>query len=537
MMWMPELSILLNGQWRTLEFRTGASLRDLLDEADLRLRTACLGHGACGLCRVRIEGASPPPPRPAERLHLSESQLAAGVRLACQLRPEHDLRLELLNPAPPSRWQTLPVAGEATVYQGTGHSGIMIPVRVHHPLAVAVDIGTSNIRLALIDLRLGRWLTLCRGANPQGQSGADVLSRLSVAVKSQAQAQRLSRQLVEAVGEALAESAERQGIDPQRVVYLALVANTSMLALLTGDRIERLLDPHNWTRRLECRQPDGQAWIDAWRIHPHAQVELIQPLAGFVGSDLLAGLLATRFTQGPSPALFVDLGTNSEVALWDGRRLWVTSAAGGPAFEVSGYSHGMPAEAGAIYRVHRNAVGELGFRVIGNREPGGICGSGLLDLVARLREQGLLNPIGRFTQGATYQLPGTGDLSIDLSHKDVDNLQQAKAGISAAVQVLCQQSGVPLTGLARICVAGEFGRHLDVESAVSIGLLPPVVADRVELLADAALLGCSAFILDDDAVAQLDQTRQEASLINLALVPEFESLFVESLYLRPMQSE
>jgi uncharacterized 2Fe-2S/4Fe-4S cluster protein (DUF4445 family) len=253
-------------------------------------------------------------------------------------------------------------------------------------------------------------------------------------------------------------------------------------------------------------------------------------------ADLRAGLLATRFTQGPAPALFLDLGTNSEVALWDGRRLWVTSAAGGPAFEVSGYSCGMPAEAGAIYRVHRDAVDELAFRVIGDREPEGICGSGLVDLVVRLREQGLLNPIGRFTQGVAYQLPGAGALSINLSLKDVDSLQQAKAGIAAAVQVLCHQSGVALAGLARICVAGEFGRHLDVESAVAIALLPPVAADRVELLADAALLGCSAFILNDDAAAQLQQTRQEASLINLALVPEFESLFVQSLFLRPLQT-
>jgi uncharacterized 2Fe-2S/4Fe-4S cluster protein (DUF4445 family) len=428
------------------------------------------------------------------------------------------------------------VGEEATEYKGRGHSGIKIPARIHHPLAVAVDIGTSNIRVALIDLRRGRWLTQCRGTNPQGQSGADVLSRLSVAVESQALAERLSRQLVEAIGEALAEAAGRQGIDLQRVVYLALVANTSMLALLTGDRIGRLLDPRNWTRTLECRQPDREEWIDAWRIHPQAQVEVIQPLAGFVGSDLLAGLLATCFTQGPSPALFIDLGTNSEVALWDGRQLLVTSAAGGPAFEVSGYSCGLPAEAGAIYRVHQGADGELTYLVIGDREPKGVCGSGLLDLMVRLREQGLLNPIGRFTQGTTYQLPGTGARSINLSLKDVDSLQQAKAGIAAAIQVLCHQGRVPLSGLARICVAGEFGRRLNVESAVAIGLLPPVATDRVELLADAALLGCSAFILDDDAVAQLDQTRQEASLINLALVPEFESLFVESLYLRPMQS-
>jgi uncharacterized 2Fe-2S/4Fe-4S cluster protein (DUF4445 family) len=120
---------------------------------------------------------------------------------------------------------------------------------------------------------------------------------------------------------------------------------------------------------------------------------------------------------------------------------------------------------------------------------------------------------------------------------ELDSLQQEKAGIAAAIQVLCQLGDVALSGLSHNCVAGELGRYLDIESADAIGLLPPVAADRVELLADAALLGCSAFMLDDNAVNQLDQTRQEAILINLTLVPEFESLFVESLYLRPMQSD
>jgi uncharacterized 2Fe-2S/4Fe-4S cluster protein (DUF4445 family) len=280
-------------------------------------------------------------------------------------------------------------------------------------------------------------------------------------------------------------------------------------------------------------------WSEAWGLHPRAAIRLIQPLAGFVGSDLLAGLVATRLLAGPAPALFIDFGTNSEIALWDGADLWVTSAAGGPAFELWGLSHGMPAEPGAVHRVNRGPDGSLRYQVIGGEEPRGFCGSGVVDLITRLLESGRLSRTGRFQadQGQGRLEITAGIASLGLSLEDVDNLQRAKAAIGTGIRVLARQSGVRLARLNRVAVAGEFGRFLDVASAQAIGLLPAVPADRVELISDAALRGCGDLILAVAAEDQLSRIRTTARLVNLALIPDFEELFLANLYLEPLKED
>ncbi len=256
-----------------------------------------------------------------------------------------------------------------------------------------------------------------------------------------------------AIGEGLRDLARREGIDLRRVASLAVVGNTPMLALLAGKNHHLLLQPQNWQSPIDCQPEAAARWAEAWGMHPRAEVRLIQPLAGFVGSDLLAGLVATRLLTGPAPALFIDFGTNSEIALWDGVNLWVTSAAGGPAFELWGLSHGMPAEPGAVYRVVRGPDDTLRYQVIGGEEPRGFCGSGLVDLIARLLEIGRLSRTGRFSAGpgeARWAVaPGT--VSLDLSLEDVDNLQRAKAshrdGDAGPGQALGSQTGPTATGL------------------------------------------------------------------------------------------
>jgi len=529
-----QLKISSGDHAQTLAATPGQCLRDLLDAADLRVRTACLGQGACGLCLVRLQGAALPPPTPAEALHIAPEALADGVRLACQLWPEGDLAVEILRPAPLSVWKSVPLTEQAAASPRPPRHGRPIPPGLHHPLAAAVDLGTTNIRIALLDLLSGRWLAECLGGNPQTRSGADVLSRLTCAVVSLASAAGLARLASDAIGQGLAELAGRYGIDLQRVAALAIVGNSAMLSLLANDRVGRLLDPAHWMAPLECRPADPAAWARDWAIHPQARIELVQPLAGFVGSDLLAGLVSTGLLRGPAPALLLDLGTNSEVALWDGDRLWVTSAAGGPAFEVSGYSSGIPAEPGAIGRVGRAADGSLRYGVLGETAAKGLCGSGLVDLVARLREGGELKVNGRFAAADEFRLPDLGGPPLHLTLHDVDQLQQAKAGIGAAVAVLCRHSGLRPEVLARLWVAGEFGRFLDPASAMAIGLLPRVPVERVRLNGDAALAGCAELLLQEEAAAELERVRGLARIVNLALEPDFGDLFIRNLFLREM---
>ncbi|MGD0827963.1 MAG: ASKHA domain-containing protein [Desulfobaccales bacterium] len=540
---MPQLIVLIGKEERRISYEPGPSVREILEGGGAQVRTACRGHGACGLCEIRLLGGGTLEPTLNERLHLTRPRLARGVRLACQLRPQGDLRLEVLHAAPPSKWRGLSGEGfPSSAWPPAPWPVARLP-EVKSPLGVAVDLGTTNIRLVLLKLTDGERLARLRGRNPQLSFGADVLTRLVAAQESPETARALNAQVVAAIAEGLAELAGRQGLDLRRVTSLAVVGNTPMLALMAGKNYQLLLQPQHWENPVACRPATSAPWVEAWGTHPQAAVRLIQPLAGFVGSDLLAGLVATRLLSGPAPAVFIDFGTNSEIALWDGRNLWITSAAGGPAFELWGLQSGMLAEPGAVHRVERGASGSLHYQVLGGEEPRGFCGSGLVDLITRLVETGQLSRTGRFAAagaadpgGARLQIaPGIG--SLVLSMADVDALQRAKAAIGAGLLVLGRHSGITLASLARVCVAGEFGRFLDVTSAQAIGLLPRVPADRVELSGDAALRGCGDLILSTAAQQHLAQLRRTARLISLAHAEDFEELFLANLYLEPLKED
>jgi uncharacterized 2Fe-2S/4Fe-4S cluster protein (DUF4445 family) len=243
--------------------------------------------------------------------------------------------------------------------------------------------------------------------------------------------------------------------------------------------------------------------------------------------------VSTRFTEGAAPALFIDFGTNSEIALWSGEALWVTSSAGGPAFESSGISCGVPAEAGAVFRVKLDAAGGAACQIIGDDRAKGLCGSGLVDLIACLLDSGRLTRIGKFAGGEAGYTFSAGGTELTLTKGDVDLIQRAKAAIGVGIRVLCDHAGVGLKDLQRVCVGGAFGRYLDVGSAQAIGLLPPVAPERVELAGNTALAGCCDVMLSSLAAEQLDQIRSRARIINLAHYPDFDQAFLENLYLQP----
>jgi uncharacterized 2Fe-2S/4Fe-4S cluster protein (DUF4445 family) len=535
---MPILTVKSGKEEYRIPFIAAHSLRDILDATDVRVRSGCRGKGSCGLCRVRIEAGEAGPPTPNERVYLGPAELGQGIRLACQVVPEKDLRIELLAPAPKSRWRTLP-GGMAQ----RGRRSPVIPLQelprnVSTPYGVAVDLGTTHITLSLYDLYCGRWLAGRYGVNPQMIHGSDVMTRLVAASEFPELAGEMSRQVVSAIGEALLDMAVREGIDIGQVVRLVLVGNTAMLALLSGRNYGALLQPGLWMTPLDCLPENPGTWTHSFGIHPEARIEALPPLAGFVGSDLLAGVVTTRLTETGGGGLFIDFGTNSEIALWDGWTLWVTSAAGGPAFEESGISCGAPAEAGAIYRFGCRD-GLFDFSVIGDCEPRGICGSGLVDLIACLVRSGLLSDLGRFVPpvpGKGFALV-RGERDILLSKRDVDMFQRAKAAIGAGVQVLLAHAAMGRAELRRICIGGFFGRFLDVANAREIGLLPGKPPDPVELCGNTSLAGCADTLLSSVALDRLKNLHDYARLIDLSHCPEFNEQFLNNLYLRPMQGE
>ena len=272
---------------------------------------------------------------------------------------------------------------------------------------------------------------------------------------------------------------------------------------------------------------------------PNAEVLLPPPLAGFVGSDLAADLLATGLVDGPAGSLLLDIGTNTEIALWDGSVLHITSVPGGPAFEGGGVRRGMPAEQGAIWRVRPETTGGFLCQVIGGGEARGYCGSGLVDAVAVLLASGRLKPSGRFAaapgpDGFALQADNAGS---SITGGDIDAFQRAKAAMAAAATVLLARARLSWSDLRRICVCGAFGRTLDIEHSQQVGLLPPVPPGCIELHGDATLAGCERVLLAGNGSELLAAPAANLTAVNMSLAPEYDDLYIDHLRLRPIPTE
>jgi uncharacterized 2Fe-2S/4Fe-4S cluster protein (DUF4445 family) len=526
---MPTMTVRLLEGNRLIPFTPGKSLRELLAQACLPVRVGCNGSGACGLCRIRVFGGDPGAPTLAEEIHLSH-QLAAGMRLACQLIPESDLEIEVLSPAPLALWRCLDDFPPQGPDPGVQHSPPQQP-----PLGVAIDLGTTHLSLTLLDLVSGRRLAGRRGLNPQGATGADIITRLEAAREGQAEA--LRSLVIRAMKEGMRDLASGTGVAPGRIRQVVLVGNTAMIALLSGNHISELLLPDSWSRKVDW--PPEAAGTSNWmrEIAPNAELEIIPPLAGMVGSDLLAGIVGLRLTEQEPGSLLIDFGTNTELALWDGHSIGVTSAAGGPAFEGSGIGCAIPADQGAICSVQtRDGSGKLHFRVIDGVPPEGVCGTGMVDLVACLLRDGTLNRRGKFEpphHAAGFRLEGPGSRLL-VTGRDIDLFQRAKAAIGVASQVLLERAGLGFRDLRRIYLGGIFGRHLDVRNAQLLGLIPPLDPGRVKSCGNTALLGAEALLLNPPSRETLRQAVQGSTLVSLSSYDNFADLFMENLYLQPL---
>jgi uncharacterized 2Fe-2S/4Fe-4S cluster protein (DUF4445 family) len=525
---MPQLTVITNDIARSLSFNKGDSLRDLLLGAGLRVRSGCLGNGACGLCLVQVEAGSAGEPTKVERISLTPEQLSENVRLACQLMPEGDLRVRIIDSASASHWRDL-APGPLT----PADTGPSASASTETAYGLAVDLGTTHISLSLWDLNLGSRLAGRTGLNPQAVFGQDVVTRLIAAGESADSASNIARMPLDALYEGLLDICSREGYGLRDVVRAVIVGNTAMLALLTESDPGRLLLPDSWTQPFDLNPDSAKAWAEAIGLSPQAEVEVVSPLAGFVGSDLLAGVVATRLTDQPG-SLLIDFGTNSEMALWDGGTLWVTSAAGGPAFESSGMQCGMPAEPGAIYRVDRQGESGMHLEVIGGGEAKGLCGSGLVDLIALLCAAGELKPTGRFDSGDGFAVQKEGP-AIRLTKADVDMFQRAKAAIGVGIKTLLGKAHIGAASLRRVCVCGVFGARLNTRNARKIGLLPDIPDERIELCGNTALAGCESLLLLAAKEEELARLRERTAIVNLSHIPDFEELFLESLYLQPMK--
>lgn len=461
----------------------------------------CGGKGRCRGCRIKIiEGILPPPADHASTL--SPQQLEAGWRLACRCRAESDITLEL------AQWEAAILSDDES-FACQPRSG----------LGIAIDLGTTTLVVQLLDLSTANVLGVRTALNNQARHGADIMSRIGFAVNEKREPV-LTSMIRDQLGVMIRDVLDGAEADPRNVVDVVLVGNTAMHHLFCGIDCTAL-------SHVPFEPPDdGMMTFEApalgWSLGGPATVRFLPCLGGFVGSDILAGIIATNLHASPSPVCLIDLGTNGEIVVGWRERILCCSTAAGPAFEGARISMGMRASTGAIAEV-REEMGRLICKVLGDGQPRGICGSGLVDAVAVLLENGRILPGGRFTdKEPSFLLMDP----VRISQTDIRELQLAKGAVAAGVRILLETAGLQPGDIEKVYVAGAFGNYVGTASARRIGLIafPP---EKIIPAGNTALRGAKRELFEDPEVCLRLAERVEH--ISLHARPDFQDVFVEEM--------
>ncbi|MEA5050457.1 MAG: ASKHA domain-containing protein [Oscillospiraceae bacterium] len=500
-------TVLTDATERLVSAGRGDTLLDALRRADIFVEAPCGGHGVCGKCRVTLEDAQ-----------------GAREVLACQTPAAPGLRVRTGGEAA----MHIEEFGRAGAVQADGEQG----------LGVAVDIGTTTVVVHLFELSTGRRLGTKSGANDQRPYGADVISRISYAAENGTEALReaIAGQLAGYI-RALCAAAGADDADVRRIV---IAGNTVMEHLFAG------LDPTPigvapFRPATLFRESEGTD--RRFGAFPGARLLLCPCVAGYVGGDITAGLLACGAQREEKPCLFLDVGTNGEMALCRGGRFDCCATAAGPAFEGAEITCGMAGVTGAINAV-RFEDGALRCSVIGGGDAKGVCGSGLIDAVAVMLRLGVVDETGRLcADAAATPLLGenengtvfflTEDRGVFITQNDIRQVQLAKAAVAAGLRILIDRAGLRFADIDKLFLAGGFGSYIDKTSAVEIGLLPRELLGRIEVVGNSAGDGACASLLRADARRTLAGIADSCTYVELSSCAAFMDAYVDEMSFEP----
>jgi uncharacterized 2Fe-2S/4Fe-4S cluster protein (DUF4445 family) len=423
----------------------------------------------------------------------------------------------------------------------------VVPEQSDH--GVAIDIGTTTVAVALVDLTTGRIVAERSDFNRQVELGDDVLTRIQLAGDPVQRAALREAIVSRTLDPLLRDVCAATRLALERVAAMVVAGNTTMLHLLTGtDPSSMGVAPFRPVFTSHCVFSAGELGFEA--LSAATPVHLLPGFSAYVGADLVAGCLCTGILHDGGPALLVDIGTNGEILLRHGERLLATATAAGPAFEGGRLSHGMRAVAGVVAHVaFPPEIFPPRLEVIpGARHIVGLCGSAYVDFLAAGRRTGLLSAQGRFDTGAWAALPaayrhdngdGRGlrlraaDSATVVTEADIAQLLQAKAAIAAGILTLLRSAELKPADVKRLYLAGGFGLHLDVPHAIASGLLPGFKPDPVDVVGNTSLGGAWLALIDRTILAEMENAATSAEMVELNLDPYFEDTFIDQLSLPP----
>jgi uncharacterized 2Fe-2S/4Fe-4S cluster protein (DUF4445 family) len=505
------------------EAHSNQTLLNIAQRVGVGLASVCGGAGTCEECRLRLVSGKLTPLTLVEQLSLSEEELVAGFRLACQAKPLSDVKLDI----PPESLSTT---------QRLQVEGLELPINVNPNVntpgafGLAVDIGTTKLAAYLVRLENGETVAKSGTMNPQIAFGEDVISRIAYIVNEPDGAKTLQSTLVNTLNKMLESMCKEVNISPSAVLDAVLVGNTIMHHIFVGLPVEQL--GHAPFTSASIQPLTISAGKLGLILGAGANAYLPPVIAGYVGSDHIAMLLATGSWKLSGNIVSLDIGTNTEISLSERGRITCCSCASGPAFEGAHIKEGMRAAPGAIERALWSE-GKILWQSIDGLPPVGICGSGILDFIAALQDGGLIKSSGVLKAGSEIVLVHSAENGLGrdlvLTRKDIHEIQLAKSAIRVGLEILLQNAGLNINDIDEFLLAGAFGTYLDLRSAIRIGMFPPLPLKRFLQVGNAAGVGAKQMLISVEKRQEAEKIAKQIEYLELTSQPAFTSLFLDHL--------
>lgn len=522
------VTVWINKQRMQIECSKDESILEALRRQGIPYYSDCGGRGSCGKCKIRLRSGTVAP-GPEDRKSLSGTELEEGYRLACRVYPQGGVEIELMDYD--ERIETVITAKELAPFSPAKENW-------RQEYVVAIDLGTTTLALGLVDCKTGELIATRSVMNPQRRIGADVISRMKAS--NEGKGEQLQALIRLALLEGIEQLCMDASVPPERLRQITIAGNTTMIHLLMGYSCEELgrypFQPvHIGSLQRGCAELFGETWRQRGSLEEandcalaEVRVHILPGISAFVGGDIVAGLGVCGFDVSEKICLFIDLGTNGELAIGNRDRLLVSSTAAGPAFEGGNISIGIGSVPGAISKVSMRE-GTLYSETIGGLTPIGLCGTGVIELCSELLTNGIMDETGLL--GGDYFESGfllyqEKDKQLRFLQRDIRELQLAKAAICAGLELLINSYGCSYEGIDRVYLAGGFGYVLPIEKAVHIGLLPEQLKEKIIPIGNSSLAGAVRYALDAEFSSRLDRLSGLAQELHIANQEEFQELYI-----------
>jgi len=570
---------------KTITADEGDILAEKILQAGIPLSFYCNKKGLCGKCLVEILEGKLPPLDKKEHFLITQKGLGQNHRLSCLYRIQSDLRISIpkesmiqevlilhtgvespieLNPAVKKFHLKLEMPGIGLPYSfqevldNSFQKKLVVPLDVLKKLpdipeqsqlgitavvyndqeilnfepgdtvdnnfGIAIDLGTTTVVVELINLNTGETLDIATAKNSQMTYGSDIMSRIGFAVGDPKNAEELKDSILKILNEMIGQILTRNKISRSSVYEIVIAGNTTMNHLLLGLPVKSLaLSPY---QSVFSSLPELSSVDLKFKINSHGKAYISPNIKSFVGGDISAGLAASNLENRKGNLLFIDLGTNGEIVLKTEEGFITTSTAAGPAFEGMNISCGMLALPGAIYRAeYKN---RLVFSTIKNKPALGICGTGLIDLIAIFLDEGKITPKGQIQIRDDIQKIQIFN-NISITQKDVREMQLAVAAIKCGIKMILLKRQLKFDDLDGIFIAGAFGNYLNIENSMRIGLLPQIDETKVHFIGNSSIAGAKGFLLSRPARKRIESLIKNIQFFSLATDPLFQKHFIEAI--------